>query len=287
MWRVLVLLLLPGIALADAPATSPLPMKRPLVEVGPVLVASTANHVAAAVRPRARPGQAVLPTAQPMLLPPIAQPATALAAFRPRPRPEAPVRRAAAPEVVIKAAVRTAPGAAIVQGRKGSVCGDPAIRGATLPPIKARLKGCGLDEPVQVTAIDGVRLSMAATMDCTTAKALKTWIQKGLRPAFGKTEVAGLQIAGSYTCRSRNNVPGAPVSEHGRGKAIDISGITLANGKTVSVAKDWRKREGKPMQAAHKAACGIFGTTLGPGSDGHHEDHLHFDTVARRSAYCR
>ena len=41
------------------------------------------------------------------------------------------------------------------------------------------------------------------------------------------------------------------------------------------------------MRAAHRAACGIFGTTLGPGSDGYHEDHLHFDTVSRGSPYCR
>ena len=34
--------------------------------------------------------------------------------------------------------------------------------------------------------------------------------------------------------------------------------------------------------------AGIFGTTLGPGSDGYHEDHMHFDTAHQRGgAYCR
>jgi hypothetical protein len=38
----------------------------------------------------------------------------------------------------------------------------------------------------------------------------------------------------------------------------------------------------------HRAACGTFGTTLGPGSDGMHEDHFHYDTARHRNgAYCR
>ncbi|MCC6519568.1 MAG: extensin family protein, partial [Tabrizicola sp.] len=38
----------------------------------------------------------------------------------------------------------------------------------------------------------------------------------------------------------------------------------------------------------YKAGCGYFMTTLGPGSDGYHEDHFHFDASARKGgAYCR
>ena len=47
-------------------------------------------------------------------------------------------------------------------------------------------------------------------------------------------------------------------------------------------------RNFKTLRPAHKAACGVFGTTLGPGSDGYHEDHMHFDTAAHRNgSYCR
>ncbi|HEX9858134.1 MAG TPA: extensin family protein, partial [Paracoccaceae bacterium] len=64
--------------------------------------------------------------------------------------------------------------------------------------------------------------------------------------------------------------------------------FTLADGTQVAVARDWRRDRGAAIKAAYKAACGIFGTTLGPGSDGHHEDHLHFDTAEHRNgAYCR
>ena len=109
-------------------------------------------------------------------------------------------------------------------------------------------------------------------------------MESGLQPAFGRAKVIELRVAAHYICRSRNNIRGARISEHGRGKAIDIAAVTLENGKTVSVLGGF----GKELRRAHKAACGIFTTTLGPGSDGFHEDHLHYDTASHRSgAYCR
>jgi hypothetical protein len=62
----------------------------------------------------------------------------------------------------------------------------------------------------------------------------------------------------------------------------------LGNGQVLDVLRDYRGGEGKVLRTAHKAACGTFGTTLGPGSDGYHENHLHFDTARYRSGtYCR
>ncbi|SNX67496.1 hypothetical protein SAMN05878503_101131 [Cereibacter ovatus] len=284
-WGATVLLtgLLAGTAFADAPAVSVRPLANPAVLR---MAAEAAPATQDALRPRPRPEVHVaaavpMPGDAPSMSflarpePGRARAGLLGALFRPKARPQE--------QLVAAAAVRTRPGAALVQPRRGSVCGDPAIRGETVAPIVSRTRGCGVEAPVTVTAIDGVKLSMAATMDCTTAKALKTWINRGLRPSAG--DVVRLEIAGAYVCRGRNNQKGAPVSEHGRGKAVDISGFTLANGKRVTIARDYRRE--KMIQAAHRAACGIFGTTLGPGSDGYHEDHLHFDTAARRSAYCR
>lgn len=187
--------------------------------------------------------------------------------------------------VVKAAAVRTVPGKAAVLPKKGSVCGDASIRGKALAPITSRVKGCGVEDPVEVTEIAGVALSPAATITCETAVAAKRWIERGVQPAFDN-QVAKLQIAGSYVCRPRNGIRGNKVSEHGRGRALDISAIVLKSGDAVSVAGDYRKS--KALKAAHKAACGPFGTTLGPGSDGHHEDHLHVDIVSyRNGTYCR
>jgi hypothetical protein len=271
----------------------------PIAPPAPYKVAGVwADTAPVAPRPRRRPDAvASLSTASPSLG------SLFLAALRPEPRPRGLARRAAAaqkpapalkpapapqPETVEPAAViRPAPGASAPVSRRGSVCGVPGIQGETLAPVIGRVTGCGVAQPVRVTSVGGVRLSQGAIMDCDTAKALNAWVQQGLQPAF-RGQVTGLQVAGHYVCRTRNHRKGARLSEHSKGKAIDISGIQLAGGKSLSILRDWRSRDGAAIKAAHKAACGIFGTTLGPGSDGMHEDHLHFDTARHRNgAYCR
>ena len=174
-------------------------------------------------------------------------------------------------------------------GARGSVCGVPGITGVSIPPIPSKVSGCGLEDGVKVTAVSGIPLSIPATVDCATAKALKTWVDKGIVPAVGNRGggVARLELAGSYTCRARNNQKGSKISEHGRGRAIDLKGIRLANGKVISVLDGW-KSEAKLLKAVHKSACGPFGTVLGPKSDRFHQDHIHVDTARHQNgSYCR
>ncbi len=280
-WMVLVGILCvgPSLVAAEGLDTSLRPIARPtasLATSGAAIVAPMPDAVA--VRPKRRAVQAAAIVPLPVAVAAVETP-------RPMARPRGLVERADTRAKVTKAALIVPPSQSMTRSKKGSVCGDASIKGEVLAPITARIKGCGVDEPVRVTSVDGVRLSQAATMDCSTAKALKTWVSKGLQPAFGKTDVVELRVAAHYICRTRNNQKGAKVSEHGKGKAIDISAIVLADGRVLSVQDDW----GKTMRRVYKAACGIFSTTLGPGSDGYHEDHMHFDTARRRSggAYCR
>jgi hypothetical protein len=173
----------------------------------------------------------------------------------------------------------------------GNLCGIRGIQGEVIPPITSAVAGCGVAAPVRVTHVDGVKLSQAAIMDCETATALHRWVQRGVRPAVGRSGggVAGLQVAAHYVCRPRNNMAGARISEHGRGRAIDISAIQLADGTQISVARDWRgSRHARALRQMHRAACGTFGTTLGPGSDGRHDSHFHYDTAQHRNGpHCR
>ncbi len=165
----------------------------------------------------------------------------------------------------------------------GSVCGVSAIKGEPIARISSKVSGCGVEDPVRVTSVAGVRLSQAATVDCSIAKALNSWVDEVAQPAFDGRLVE-LQVAAHYICRSRNNVKGARISEHGKGRAIDISAFILSNGKVLTVAQDYNRL----LRRIYKAGCGYFRTTLGPGSDGYHEDHFHFDTSARKGgAYCR
>ena len=249
-------------------------MPRPATEQP---TAQPATQTANMLRPRPRPGDLTLAQPQAETV------SASVPMLRPKPRPAGLAQSQEQVELAAVAPTKKKPGKD-KKSKKGAVCGDAAIKGENLARISSKVKGCGLDDPVRVTSVDGIRLSQPATMDCTTASALKTWVQKSMRPSFGNREVVELRIAAHYICRPRNNVKGNKVSEHGRGKAIDISGFIFSDGKEWSVARDYNKQ----IRKAHKGACGIFGTTLGPGSDGYHEDHLHFDTASYRSgAYCR
>ncbi|WP_108835536.1 extensin family protein [Tateyamaria sp. Alg231-49] len=188
------------------------------------------------------------------------------------------------PEIVQQAMARRA------QRRKGQVCGDPDLQGDEVGMVPGRIKGCGVSEAVRLRSVSGVTLSQAAVIDCNTAKALKRWTENGAKPALRKKGggLATYRVAAHYACRTRNNQPGGRISEHGRGKAIDISGFVLKDGTTLTVLNDWSSRNGKALKSMHRAACGPFGTVLGPNSDRFHRDHFHFDTANHRSGtYCR
>lgn len=284
MWRPLVLLaLMAAPAFADAPDRSPRPQTRPAVVAARVTPEVIAAVSPAPTIPHPVPRPPNLTAAPPQQ--PAAEPIrVAFPLLRPKPRPKGlELAEEAAPELASAAPGRKTK-AKDKATRKGSICGDPAIKGEALSRIPAKVKGCGIDEPVRVTSVGGVRLNPAATINCKTAGALKTWIQQAMQPAFGNRDVVELRIAASYVCRPRNNIKGNKISEHGRGNAVDVGAFIFADGKEWTVARDYNKQ----IRKAHKNACGIFGTTLGPGSDGYHEDHLHFDTASYRSgSYCR
>ena len=288
MWRAgLLALLLVAPAWAEAPARSPRPMPRPGISVADVspavqiaLDAAVQTSAAAPVETRAAGvAKSPRPLPRPQTAAAPAAPVAGAAAAAPAPAP--PKRRGLFGGLFGK---RDAPADEAPARTSGYVCGDRDIVGVQLADIGSSTNGCGVDDPVQVSMVAGISLSQAATMDCNTALALKRWINEGVRPTFGKDKVVQFQVAAHYICRSRNNVRGAKISEHGRGRAIDISAFVLASGKVLTVASNF----GRQIRAAYKAACGIFGTTLGPGSDGYHEDHIHLDTANHGNGpYCR
>ncbi|MDJ0823888.1 MAG: extensin family protein [Rhodobacter sp.] len=291
-------------AFAEAPASSPRPELRPgsaataSAALRPVTRASTNAAVRIALSDAA-PGLRVSPV-------PVPRPRVAVRTARPAAVAESP-----GPERVVLASTATAtpapappkrpkgllaaifraPDKPVRYPKKGSVCGDPSIRGQAIPPIPAKLRGCGLPDGVRVTSVDGVALSTPANIDCTTAKALKRWVAGSVKPAVARLGggVASLKVAAHYSCRTRNNRPGAKISEHGRGRAIDISAINLKNGSSITVLRGWNDRfEGPILRKVHAGACGPFGTVLGPNADRYHLDHFHFDTARHRGgAYCR
>jgi len=81
-------------------------------------------------------------------------------------------------------AAKTPKGSArVARGLQGSVCGDPSIRGEQISRIPGKINGCGLNNGVKVTEVSGVGLTQHARIDCNTAKALKSWVENGVKPA--------------------------------------------------------------------------------------------------------
>lgn len=175
--------------------------------------------------------------------------------------------------------------------KRGGICGDVGIQGELIGQVKGSKPGCGVSDAVKVRMVSDVVLSSPSTMDCTTAKALKTWLDDTAKPALRRSGggLKSLRVAAHYACRTRNSLPGARISEHGKGRAIDISALRLQDGTLITVRNGWNGKEtGKILRSLHAGACGPFGTVLGPESNRFHLDHFHFDTARYRSGpYCR
>ncbi len=298
---------------AQAPsAAPPAPAAVPQTASAPRIAASVPG-VARSPLPRPRPGGRAAPVAVPQPAPaPLIAPeveaavAAALAAPQPSaaaraisplapvtsPRPPrrnpAAIARARAPAAAATPAVAARPSGPV----GGGLCGVRGIEGRQLARISSTVSGCGIAEPVSITRVNGIPLTQAATVDCDTARAFERWLREAAVPAMQRHGggIARVRVAAHYACRTRNNRPGARISEHGRGRAIDISGFTLANGETVHVLRNFRSGPyARALQQMHRGACGIFRTTLGPGSDRFHEDHFHYDLARHRGGgtYCR
>ncbi|NJC41353.1 hypothetical protein GGQ87_001611 [Brevundimonas alba] len=129
-------------------------------------------------------------------------------------------------------------------------------------------------------------------MQCPLAVRYVIWDRQVLQPAAEATfgsRVARVENYGSYSCRRLYGQTDASVrpSEHARANALDIAGVTLADGRKVSVAGDWagEGREGEQgrtfLKRIRDGACRVFSTVLTPDYNEAHRDHLHLDGAER------
>ncbi len=144
---------------------------------------------------------------------------------------------------------------------------------------------CGLTRPFKVSALlDGqVAFDNGYTLDCPMIAALNNWVKDVVEPeaqARFNERVVEITSFGTYSCRGINGDAGARLSEHAFGNAIDVSGFRLADGREISIMRDWPRGD-PPTQAflrdIHAGACGYFTTVLGPGYNFLHYNHFHLD----------
>jgi hypothetical protein len=213
----------------------------------------------------------------------------------PRPRPtEAPAaeRPQPEPDAIPDGAARP-PEPAEARAPELSVCRraltESIAIAPSIPPIKGP-GGCGGEDLVRLEAIilsptQRVTLKPAAVLRCTMAAAVADWIRTDMAPLAASlgTTISELDNFDSFECRGRNRVKGAKMSEHGLANALDVRGMTLANGATLSLTDRAMSRETREKVLA--SVCRRFTTVLGPGSDWYHEDHIHLDLAQRRNDY--
>ncbi len=147
---------------------------------------------------------------------------------------------------------------------------------------------CQVRGAVRITGGDVTPLSPSVVMTCPLAVRYVLWDRQVLRPAAREilgSEVARVDNVGTYSCRRIYNsqVASDRPSEHARANALDVAGLTLEDGRRVTVLGDWdgsgpAGSEGSVfLQRLRDGACRVFSTVLTPDYNDAHRDHFHFD----------
>lgn len=158
-------------------------------------------------------------------------------------------------------------------------------------PLPDKDYGGGCDARGAVKLLDiGVPTTNLGAMTCDLAANFAAWARYGVQPAarlyFGQ-ELARIETFGTYNCRP---IAGSgKLSEHAHSNAVDISAFVLADGRRISVQKDWNGSDNQVRQffrVIQTSACKRFRTVLSPDYNAAHHDHFHFD-MGGRGGFCR
>jgi hypothetical protein len=152
---------------------------------------------------------------------------------------------------------------------------------------------CVVRGAVRITGGDVTPLAPGGlVMQCPLAVRYVIWDRQVLQPAA--QEILGSRVArvdnyGSYACRRIYNSdrPQDRPSEHARANALDVAGVTLEDGRRVSVVADWdgagpaETAGGRFLKRIREGGCRVFATVLSPEYNEAHRDHLHLDGASR------
>ncbi|MDM0108817.1 extensin family protein [Variovorax sp. J22R24] len=169
-------------------------------------------------------------------------------------------------------------------------------------PDRTTAEGCALRNTVRLTRARELMLGTPVLLSCRAALALALWERHVIQPAAAEslgTRIVRVDHLGGYACRNvvvgRQQQDGAPGrrSQHATADALDVSAYTRADRRGVIVIRrDWMPGasialtpEAAFLREAHKGACGLFDSVLGPDYNAVHADHFHLEVGAGRA--CR
>jgi hypothetical protein len=143
--------------------------------------------------------------------------------------------------------------------------------------------GCGFTNVVRDTRMP-IAFDTMPVATCALSAALYWW-QRDLQAIAAHqlhTSIKRIDQEGVYACRNVDSASIGPRSEHATANAIDIEAFETADGRRITVARDWGQPTdaGRFLRAAHDSACTMFGEVLGPDYDKLHAAHFHLDEAA-------
>ena len=163
---------------------------------------------------------------------------------------------------------------------------------ATFTPLPDQYYGAGC------TALGAVRLTSLRSdngtlqianlgpVTCPLASTLSGWarfcVDRAAKAILGSPLVR-IETLGSYSCR---NVAGTSrLSAHASANAVDVSGFLLADGRRITVLRDWDSESPQIrafLATIRDSACKRFGTVLSPQYNAAHRDHFHLEVGGGR-----
>ncbi len=184
-------------------------------------------------------------------------------------------------------------------GRKLAALGDDFARCQSLMktagvrytalPRRGEAGACGYANGVRLTT-GGARTIRFAPgelgMACPVAAAMAMLEWHVVQPAatrhFG-ARVRTIEHFGSYNCRRMYGRDVGDWSEHATANALDVSGFVLADGRRITVVRDWNgdADEAAFLREVRDGACKVFATVLSPDYNAAHRDHFHLDQANR------
>lgn len=172
----------------------------------------------------------------------------------------------------------------------GRLQGDPALCDQVLKTSGLRVShqadssadvACPLRNTLRVQGAE-VGLSSSFLASCPLAVAFALFERHSLQPAaqtvFGQA-VTRVDHLGSFACRTMYNRANGQLSQHASANALDIAGFRLADGRSISVLKDWpgKGTNARFLRQVRDSACDDFNVVLSPDYNAAHRNHFHFD----------
>lgn len=140
---------------------------------------------------------------------------------------------------------------------------------------------CPLSDVLRVQGGD-VALSSSFLASCRLAVSFALFERHALQPAaqaiYGQA-ITRVDHLGSFACRNVYGRENGRLSQHATANALDIAGFRLADGRSISVLKDWPKdnQDARFLRQVRDGACDVFSVVLSPDYNAAHRNHFHLD----------